>query len=146
MGATGNTCILHLGLGTQRTLDLVTPDGTEGSDDSMTRMSQLQPKTIKRRLEVWLKRVAGKFECELDSRLASGRAISMANQAHLLRDRVEDRPVVFRMACLWVDALPEACKLELARSAVQARLSFLRQATARPLPLHPCKLKWLPRR
>ena len=65
--------------------------------------------------QAWLRRVSGKFECELDSRLASGRTITMANQAHLLRDAVADRPIVFRMACMWVDALPEACALEPSR-------------------------------
>lgn len=59
------------------------------------------------KMEMWLLRVSGKFECELDSRLSGGRNVCMANQAHLLRDPVQERPVVFRMACMWVDALPE---------------------------------------
>ena len=65
--------------------------------------------------QAWLRRISGKFERELDSRLTSGRNITMANQAHLLRDAVADRPIVFRMACMWVDALPEACALEPSR-------------------------------
>lgn len=37
--------------------------------------------------ECWLLRVNGKFEHELDSRLAGGRAVCVRNQAHLLRDK-----------------------------------------------------------
>ena len=109
------------------TPDFLTPDGTARFRRLTTRWSQLQPKTIEPQPEVWLGRVAGKFDSELDNRLSNGRAISMANQSHLLRDKVDDRPIVFRMSCMWVDALPEAGGLEHARCLGRAMANRNRQ-------------------
>ena len=62
------------------------------------------------KLECWLKRVNDKFEHELDSRMSGGRSVCLRNQGHLLRDKKEEQPIVFRICCMWVEALPDITK------------------------------------
>ena len=52
--------------------------------------------------QAWLMRCSGKFDHGLDERLAASKHFNLENQAHLLRDKNEDRELVFRMAQLWV--------------------------------------------
>ena len=50
----------------------------------------------------WLQRANGKFEHGLEERLAATKHFNLENQAHLLRDKTDDRELVFRMSQLWV--------------------------------------------
>ena len=51
----------------------------------------------------WLERSDARFNKELDEKLSQGKKINLENQAHLFRDPVADRKLVWEMVCLWVD-------------------------------------------
>ena len=100
---------------TSVTLDLISQDFldmTKGlSVDKATNptwfriLTKSQPKFME-----WLERTDGRFNRELDEKINTGKKINLENQAHTLRDNVQDRQLVWVMACLWVDSETETVK------------------------------------